>query len=140
MIERTYLGVIEQGPESFGIVFPDFPGFTSVGESIDHVLTMAREGLAFHIAGMVEDGESLPQPSSVTVEQVRTQTPEGNWIAIGAVTVPVPALPDTIDISLKSDLVREIAEAVDTAVDKMTPRQFIEQITRRELDRLKKSA
>lgn len=54
----------ENGKTTFGISFPDFPGCISVGDSIEDVIAMGSEALAFHIEGMIEDGESLPKPRS----------------------------------------------------------------------------
>jgi predicted RNase H-like HicB family nuclease len=47
----------------FGVSFPDFPGCVTAGRTLDEAHRMATEALALHIAGMVEDGEPIPQPS-----------------------------------------------------------------------------
>jgi predicted RNase H-like HicB family nuclease len=47
---------------SIGISFPDFPGCVSCGDTIEDAITMGGEALAFHIEGMIEDGEPLPEP------------------------------------------------------------------------------
>lgn len=49
----------------FGVSFPDFPGCVSAGSTIDEARVMGAEALAFHIEGMIEDGESVPSPSSL---------------------------------------------------------------------------
>lgn len=134
MAERTYLGVIEGGKSNYGIIFPDFPGCVSAGNSLDHVLAMGKEGLAFHIEGMAEDGDLIPEPSEVTLEQVKEDIPEGDWIAIAAITVPIPDFPGTVNVPLATDLVQEVDRLASNR------RQFIMEATRRELDRLKKSA
>jgi predicted RNase H-like HicB family nuclease len=53
---------------TFGISFLDFPGVVTAGETLNAAVDLARETLTFHIAGMIEDGEEIPLPS--TFEQV----------------------------------------------------------------------
>ena len=47
-----------------GVSFPDFPGCITAGFSLEEARRMAAEALAFHVAGMREDGETLPKPST----------------------------------------------------------------------------
>jgi len=62
----SYIALIHKDPESdFGVSFPDFPGCTTVGRSLEEALTLAQEALDFHIEGMIEDGAALPAPSSL---------------------------------------------------------------------------
>lgn len=61
-----YVALIHKDATSdFGVSFPDFPGCVTAGTTIEDARAMAEEALAFHIEGMVEDGESLPLPSSI---------------------------------------------------------------------------
>ncbi len=56
-----YLAIIHKDPESdFGVIFPDFPGCTTVGRTQDEARVQAQEALEFHIEGMVEDGTAIP--------------------------------------------------------------------------------
>ena len=50
------------------------PGCVAVGETIEEVKILIQEAIAFHLEGMVEDGETIPQPSS-TIEYVETKIP-----------------------------------------------------------------
>ncbi len=49
----------------FGVSFPDLPGCITAGKTLEEAHRMAAEALALHIAGMVEDGEELPAPSTL---------------------------------------------------------------------------
>jgi HicB-like antitoxin of HicAB toxin-antitoxin system len=40
------------------------PGVATAASSLDEARTMADEALAFHIEGMLEDGEPVPVPTS----------------------------------------------------------------------------
>lgn len=54
----------EKGSD-FGVSFPDFPGCVTAGRTLEEARVMAVEALTLHIAGMVEDGEALPEPSTL---------------------------------------------------------------------------
>jgi predicted RNase H-like HicB family nuclease len=47
------------------VSFPDFPGCITAGRTLDEASRMASEALALHIQGMIEDGETMPEPSKV---------------------------------------------------------------------------
>jgi predicted RNase H-like HicB family nuclease len=49
----------------FGVSFPDFPGCVTAGKTLGEAQRLAGEALALHIAGMIEDGETVPEPSSL---------------------------------------------------------------------------
>lgn len=61
-----YIAYLHKAPKSdFGVSFPDFPGCVTAGKTLDEARRMAGEALTLHIRGMLEDGETLPQPSSI---------------------------------------------------------------------------
>ncbi len=49
----------------YGVSFPDFPGCITAGRTLDEAARMAAEALALHIQGMIEDGDTVPEPSKV---------------------------------------------------------------------------
>jgi predicted RNase H-like HicB family nuclease len=49
----------------YGVSFPDFPGCVTAGKTLDEARRMAAEALALHIDGMAEDGEPIPEPSTI---------------------------------------------------------------------------
>jgi predicted RNase H-like HicB family nuclease/uncharacterized protein (DUF1778 family) len=49
----------------FGVSFPDFPGCITAGRTLEEAHRMAAEALRFHIAGIVEDGDEIPEPSTL---------------------------------------------------------------------------
>lgn len=59
-----YAVVIEKGPTSYGAYVPDLPGCIAAGDTREEVLQLIEEAIALHIAGLREDGLSVPQPSS----------------------------------------------------------------------------
>jgi predicted RNase H-like HicB family nuclease len=59
-----YTAIIEQGDTSWGAYVPDRPGYVAVGETREEVLQLIREAIEFHIEGLREQGEKVPQPHS----------------------------------------------------------------------------
>lgn len=49
----------------FGVSFPDFPGCITAGRTLEDAHRMAAEALSLHIEGMIEDGEPIPEPSTL---------------------------------------------------------------------------
>jgi predicted RNase H-like HicB family nuclease len=49
----------------FGVSFPDFPGCVTAGKTLDEARRLAGEALMLHIKGLIEDGEAVPEPSTL---------------------------------------------------------------------------
>jgi predicted RNase H-like HicB family nuclease len=61
-----YIAYLHKDPNSdYGVSFPDFPGCVTAGSTLEEARKMAAEALSFHIAGMREDRESIPSPSTL---------------------------------------------------------------------------
>ena len=61
-----YIGYLhKEAGSDFGVSFPDFPGCITAGESLEDARRMAGEALGLHIQGMIEDGEPIPEPSTL---------------------------------------------------------------------------
>lgn len=61
-MNRRYAVIYEKGPTSVGAYVPDLPGCVAVGDTIEQVERLIREAVQMHLAGMVEDGELIPEP------------------------------------------------------------------------------
>ena len=86
----SYIALLrKEAAGDYGVDFPDFPGCSSAGKTLDEARRMAAEALALHVRGMVEDGDPLPAPS--TLEAVMQD--RANAAAV-AFLVDVPAPPD----------------------------------------------
>ncbi len=53
------------GTGRYDVTFADLPGCVSQGASLEDAIRMAQEALGLHIGSMVEDGDTLPEPSSL---------------------------------------------------------------------------
>ena len=60
-----YPVVIEKCERNYSAYVPDLPGCLSVGDTLDEVKAEIREAIAFHLAGLRQDGLPIPKPSSV---------------------------------------------------------------------------
>lgn len=61
-----YIAYLHKDRKSdFGVSFPDFPGCVTAGKTLDEARRTAAEALSLHIEGMVEDGEPIPEPSTI---------------------------------------------------------------------------
>ena len=77
----SYIGLIHKDANSdFGVSFPDFPGVITAGTTLDDARAMAEEALALHVEGMVEDGEAIPEPS--TLEEMMSDPDNRSGVAI----------------------------------------------------------
>lgn len=104
---QNFIGLIHKDPDSdYGVSFPDFPGVATAGMDLDDARRMAEEALAFHVEGMIEDGEAIPEPSSLEA----IMSDPGNSDAV-AVLIPLrtPAKKAVrVNITLAEDLLRAI--------------------------------
>ncbi|MDQ3685513.1 MAG: type II toxin-antitoxin system HicB family antitoxin [Acidobacteriota bacterium] len=64
-----YAVIVERGENSFGAHVPDLPGCVAVADTKEEVLALIQEAIEFHIKGLREDDQPIPQPSS-SVEYV----------------------------------------------------------------------
>lgn len=59
-----YAVVVEKGENSFGAYVPDLPGCIAAAETREEVLRLIHEAIEFHVEGLREDGQTIPEPSS----------------------------------------------------------------------------
>jgi predicted RNase H-like HicB family nuclease len=61
-----YIVIIEKSETGYGAYVPDLPGCIAAAETEDEVKTLIQEAITFHIEGLIEDGEVVPEPSSAS--------------------------------------------------------------------------
>jgi len=115
MKNNNYIALFEYDKETgkYGVIVPDFPGFSSVGNSFEDAVQSATEGLAGHIEVMKDLGENIPAPR--TFDEIK-QTWSGwkGWLrdVPEYMTAIIPAVPgygtQKILISMDSRLVARI--------------------------------
>ncbi|MFZ4606366.1 MAG: type II toxin-antitoxin system HicB family antitoxin [Caulobacter sp.] len=101
-----YIALIHKDADSdYGVSFPDFPGCVSAGVTLDEARDMAAEALAFHIEGMVEDGDAIPEPSSL--EQVMADHENRDGVAI-LVATETRSKTVRVNITLPEETLRDV--------------------------------
>lgn len=60
----TYPIIVESGKQNYSAFVPDIPGCVSTGQTEAETLANMREALELHLAGILEDGDSIPAPSA----------------------------------------------------------------------------
>ena len=68
--EHGYLIVIERGDGNYGAWAPDLPGCVAVGDTIEECEREMREAIHFHIDGLRQGGEQVPEPAAVAAAVV----------------------------------------------------------------------
>ena len=71
MTERRYLIVIEGAAgENYSAYAPDLPGCVASGATIEEVEREMHDAIAFHLEGLREAGQPIPEPSDLTATYV----------------------------------------------------------------------
>jgi predicted RNase H-like HicB family nuclease/predicted transcriptional regulator len=101
-----------EGPDDgYGVVFPDLPGCTSFGETVEQAYEHAFDALALHVEGMAEEDMPLPDPSSFNA-------PLPNWLEVepGRVerTVLVPVKPPGRAVRVSITMDKGLLDRLDT--------------------------
>ena len=117
-MERYFPAQIEKGKSSYGAWFADFAGCVSAGRTTAEAIEGAREALAFHVAGMIEDGEEIPVPSEPKLEK--------GSIAVAMIGVTLPGKKKRVNVMIDEGLLA----AIDAVSDNRS--RFLEKAARRE--------
>ncbi len=59
-----YLVIFEKTDTGYSVYVPDLPGCVSTGETKEEAEKNIAEAIEMHIESMIEDGESVPLPTS----------------------------------------------------------------------------
>lgn len=104
---RHYIALIHKDADSdYGVSFPDLPGVITSGTDLDDARTMAAEALALHLEGLAEDGEAVPEPSSLEKIMADVENRDGVAVLIPAPSEGVKSV--RVNITLPSDILNEI--------------------------------
>ena len=126
----TYIGLLRKDSESdFGVSFPDFPGCVTAGATLEEARELSVEALAFHIEGMLEDGDKIPSPA--LLDDVMGDEENHDAVAfLVDVADPQPKVV-RINVTFKEGVLERIDEY--TKVRRMTRAGFLEEAALRKL-------
>lgn len=106
----AYIALLRKDQRSdYGVDFPDFPGCVTAGTTLEEARRMAAEALEFHIQGMSEDGEAIPEPSLLDAVMADPHNRDAVAFLVDIPTRPAKAM--RVNVMLPEDLV----EAIDRA-------------------------
>jgi len=63
-MQYSYTVLIEKSPNNYGAWAPDLPGCVTTGATVEETLANMREAIEFHLEGMCEDGDPVPEPTT----------------------------------------------------------------------------
>ena len=69
-----YMAIVVKTGNGYSAHLPDLPGCIAAGDTFEETSQLIREAVIFHMEGMVEDGETIPEPTSAAIE-VEVQLP-----------------------------------------------------------------
>lgn len=61
----AYIAVLTYADDGISIEFPDLPGCLPCADTEEEALYNAQEALGLHLYGMEQDGDTIPEPSSI---------------------------------------------------------------------------
>jgi predicted RNase H-like HicB family nuclease len=103
-----YIALIHKDRHSsFGASFPDLPGCMSAADSLEELRPMIEESLSLHIEGLLEDGDALPEPS--TLDAIVKSKDYADAVAV--MVVKSPQAPDAtvrVNITLSEKTLAQI--------------------------------
>ena len=63
-----YAVVFDKSSTGYGAYVPDLPGWVATGRTIEETGRLIREAIELHLEGMREDGDPIPEPTSIAGE------------------------------------------------------------------------
>ena len=129
-----FIALVHKDPDScYGVSFPDVPGCTSAGDTLDEALTNAVDALSGHIRLMEADGEATPTPRTLEAINADPHLVEDMKGAIISAVTLVRDRGSTTRINVSLDL--GLLVAIDGLVKQrsQTRSAFLASAARREL-------
>jgi len=131
----SYIGLIHKDEDSdYGVSFPDFPGCVSAGATLDEARAGAEEALALHIEGMMQDGDTIPEPTSL--DDVMADTENRDGVAILVKALPLDQRSIRVNVTFPEDVLRQIDNFAQRAG--FTRSGFLAVAAKHELERVEK--
>lgn len=112
-----YVAIVDGAPGAYGVSFPDAPGCTAMGDTVDEAIKAAGAALAEWSADVLADSGAILQPR--TIEELRHDEDVLAIFAEGpALFAVVPLVinsgkPARANISLDTGLLQAIDDAAD---------------------------
>ena len=101
---------VETGNDShaFGVVVPDLPGCFSAGDTLDEAIDNAKEAIELWLETVIDDGEAVPEPASITEHQANPEFSGWVWAVISVDLAELSDKAERVNITLPSRVLRRI--------------------------------
>ena len=101
---------IETGDDShaFGVVVPDLPGCVSAGDTLDEAIDNAKEAIELWLETVIDDGEAVPEPTSITEHQANPEFSGWVWAVVSVDLAELSDKAERVNITLPSRVLRRI--------------------------------
>ena len=98
----------------FGVSLPDFPGVVATGRTAEDAIRKGSEALSFHVAGMVEDGDTMPMLRDFDeLHRDPGYLEDAEGAALAMVPFDLPAKAVRVNISIDEHLLAAIDRAAE---------------------------
>ncbi len=127
-----YIALIhKEATTGFGASFPDFPGAITVSETLEELRASAEEALAFHIEGMLADGDEIPLPSAFDV--IAHEPDFQDAVAVLVIKAPDVSAPAVrINVTIPDQMLKRIDK--HAALHGLTRSGFLVQAAKKEIE------
>ena len=102
---RYYPAIVEPAAEGFGVFFPDVPGCTSAGATVQEAARNAEEALQAHFDLAAEHGDPIPDPSELDAIHAEPDVVEAARVLV---RVEMPERSVQVDITLPEELLAAV--------------------------------
>ena len=102
-MKLRYSVVFERTPNNYCAYVPDLPGCIATAQTWEEIQDVIRTAIAFHIAGMQDDGDTIPEPRMSVAEAAADHSENvialPDWhegtelVAVIAVEAPIGVVP-----------------------------------------------
>lgn len=107
-----YPVAIDKGDSSFGVRVPDIPGCFSGGDDYQDAIESVREAIEAHIELLVEEGESIPEATTVENWLSDPEYAGAVWALVDVDITRLMGKAEKINVTLPSLLIRRIDQFV----------------------------
>ncbi len=70
-----YVATIGKSGNGYAAHLPDLPGCSDAADTFKETRNPMEEATNFHVEGMIEDGETIPQPNYYFAVEVEVEVP-----------------------------------------------------------------
>jgi predicted RNase H-like HicB family nuclease len=122
----------KNGNQGYSVVFPDFPGFITAGDTYEKAYRMAHEGLASHIKFLEKSKTPIPEPRTLeqienTWEDWKDWKADNDYVVAFIDELPIVTKSKRVNISINEGLlakVDRVAENRSEYISKVLERSF----------------